>query len=43
MRDGRPRERETYLDDIAGNPDIEIISDPYDLEFDANGFLVTNW
>ena len=34
---------ETYLDDIAGIPDIEVLSDPYELQFDADGFLVTNW
>ena len=34
---------ETYLDVVAGIPEIELISDPYELEFDGEGFLVTSW
>lgn len=34
---------ETYLDVVAGIPEIELISDPYELEFDDEGFLVTGW
>lgn len=34
---------ETYLDAIAGIPEIEVISDPYELSFDDEGFLITNW
>ncbi|MBP3867042.1 MAG: DUF2088 domain-containing protein [Eggerthellaceae bacterium] len=34
---------ETYLDVVAGIPEIELISDPYELEFDGEGFLVTGW
>ena len=34
---------ETYLDTIAGIPEIEVLSDPYELKFDAEGFLLTDW
>ena len=34
---------ETYLDVVADIPEIEILSDPYELEFDDEGFLITNW
>ena len=34
---------ETYLDTIASIPEIEVLSDPYELKFDAEGFLLTDW
>ena len=34
---------ETYLDEIASIPEIEVLSDPYELQFDPEGFLLTNW
>jgi len=34
---------ETYLDTVTDIPEIEILSDPYELEFDAEGFLVAEW
>lgn len=34
---------ETYLDEIANIPEIEVVSDPYELTFDDEGFLITNW
>ena len=30
---------EAYLDECKLHPEIEVISEPYDLEFDADGFL----
>ena len=34
---------ETYLDVIAEIQEIEVLSDPYELEFDDDGFLITDW
>ncbi len=34
---------ETYLETIADIPEIEVLGDPYELEFDDEGFLVTSW
>ena len=34
---------ETYLDVIEDIPEIEVLSDPYELAFDDDGFLVTRW
>jgi hypothetical protein len=34
---------ETYLDEIATIPEIEVLSDPYELEFDSEGFLNASW
>ena len=31
---------ESYYDEIANNPEIDILSDPYDLKFDDEGFLM---
>ena len=33
---------ENYLDVIEGDPDIEILSGPFELEFDEEGFLKSN-
>jgi len=30
---------ESYLDEIKNNPEIEIISEPYEMQFDKDGFL----
>ena len=34
---------ETYLDVVKSVPEIEIISDPYELAFDNEGFLISAW
>ena len=31
---------ESYYDEIKNHPDIEILSDPYEMQFDEDGFLV---
>ena len=31
---------ESYFDEIKGNPEIEIISDPCDVQFDSEGFMI---
>ena len=30
---------EAYLELLKENPEIEILSEPYEMEFDATGFL----
>lgn len=33
---------ESYLDEIRDNPEIEILSEPYEMEFTEDGFFVDN-
>ncbi len=34
---------EAYLDELAGNPEVEILGDPQPMEFDEEGFLIAHW
>ena len=31
---------ESYYDEIKNNPEIEILSEPYEMQFDKEGFLI---
>jgi len=34
---------ENYLPELRGNPEIEILSEPFDMPFDKDGFMITSW
>jgi hypothetical protein len=31
---------ENYYDELKDNPEVEILSEPYEIEFDAEGFMI---